>query len=421
MGGVGSGRRSTAKAVCSRPGHSGSRVRFDGTYGPHGHRRQRYRCFPANGDTPHVFTEVLPREESWHGDCDICERPVELHNGPQAARQYQFVARGIAGALKSAGAGSSYMGASRVARDRADRTRGRPVVSRHGQLVGDWVEVFAPVIFEPHRPTEWPATGTLVVDHLPFRNRARDRTGRLIPAGRVAFDVFCAMGYVDGEPKLWRMEAFTNASRANWEVFFRRLDGAPPRVVCDAHSGMLAAIRSVWPATDLYLCEWHLAHALERLLDAQAKKGHAAATATLSPRVRTAFIGAAFWGPFERDCRAAGIGPLDRWLDKNDPIIRAQFARRGLAAMRPPDLPLTTGGLETKTRPIRDTLHPRRYALKNRERLNRLLMLMQLHANGDDSEVAYRKLIRDWLLSNNGRPFGARRAITGPLGAPSLR
>ena len=48
-------------------------------------------------------------------------------------------------------------------------------------------------------------------------------------------------------------------------------------------------------------------------------------------------------------------------------------------------------------------------------------MLMQLHANRDDSEVAYRKLIRDWLLSNNGRPLGTRRAIADPLGAPSLR
>jgi hypothetical protein len=28
-------------------------------------------------------------------------------------------------------------------------------------------------------------------------------------------------------------------------------------------------------------------------------------------------------------------------------------------------MPLSTGGLEQKTRPIRDAIHPRRYALKN--------------------------------------------------------
>jgi hypothetical protein len=33
MGGIGSGRRSKAKAACPRPGHSGSRVKLDGTYG----------------------------------------------------------------------------------------------------------------------------------------------------------------------------------------------------------------------------------------------------------------------------------------------------------------------------------------------------------------------------------------------------
>jgi hypothetical protein len=89
--------------------------------------------------------------------------------------------------------------------------------------------------------------------------------------------------------------------------------------------------------------------------------------------------------------------------------------------LRPPSPPLTTGGLEQHLRPIRDAIHPRRYALKNRERTNRLLTLMQLHANGDDSEPAYRKAILDWLLANGGRPRGLRRAISEPLGAPSLR
>lgn len=50
-----------------------------------------------------------------------------------------------------------------------------------------------------------------------------------------------------------------------------------------------------------------------------------------------------------------------------------------------------------------------------------MLMLMQLHANGDDSEVAYRKTVRDWLLANAGRPRAPRRAVTDLLGHPSLR
>jgi hypothetical protein len=94
--------------------------------------------------------------------------------------------------------GDTYMHASRVVRDRARRFRfdletGELRESDHGQLVADWVELFAPVVFESHRPTVWPAEGSLLLDHLPFRVRALDASGRRIPAGRVTFDVFCAV------------------------------------------------------------------------------------------------------------------------------------------------------------------------------------------------------------------------------------
>lgn len=229
------------------------------------------------------------------------------------------------------------------------------------------------------------------------------------------------MGHERGEPRIWRLEVFPNASAANWSVFLGRLGGQPPRVVCDNHSGMTSAVRSCWPTTDLYLCEWHLRDALERLLATQARRGYASAVAPLQPRVEAAFAGVSFWRPFVADCRAAGVPALDRWLDDMDALIQGQFARRGFAGARQANMPLTTGGLEQRLRPIRDAIHPRRYALKNRERTNRLLMLIQLHANGNDSEVAYRKNIRLWLEANSGRPRGTRRSITDPLGAPSLR
>lgn len=69
-------------------------------------------------------------------------------------------------------------------------------------------------------------------------------------------------------------------------------------------------------------------------------------------------------------------------------------------------MPLSTGGLEQLARPIKDALHRRRFALKNRERLNRLLLLMQLHLNGLDDQTAYTTGIRDWLIANDGRPLG---------------
>src|SRR5512135_409228 len=114
---------SKAKAVCPRPEHAGSRVRFDGRHGPPGHQRQRYRCVPGNGDPRHRFTEPLPREESWADDCEHCEREVGFHEGPHAARKYHFVARGVAEALVMVGAGSTYRDTALVARERAKRLR----------------------------------------------------------------------------------------------------------------------------------------------------------------------------------------------------------------------------------------------------------------------------------------------------------
>ena len=167
---------SKARAACPRPEHAGSRVRLDGRYGKPGHRRQLYRCVPSDGDRPHRFTEVLPREEAWHDACEACERPVHLHEGPHAARHYQFVARGIAEALQAVGAGQTYRQTALVARERARRLRPDPEtgelrMTRHGQLVADWVEVFAPVVFERHRPYAWPTAGSLLLDDLPFSVR----------------------------------------------------------------------------------------------------------------------------------------------------------------------------------------------------------------------------------------------------------
>jgi hypothetical protein len=414
---------SKARTACPQPEHVGSRVRLDGLYGKPGHRRQRYRCIPANGDKAHRFTERLPREEAWHDACEICERPVGLHEGPHAARHYQFVARGIAEALQTVGAGASYRQTALVARERARRVpvdpeTGESRLTRHGQLVADWVEVFAPVVFEPRRPSAWPETGSLLLDDLPFSVRD-PATGRF----RIAFRVYCAAGFEAGRPKLWRLEAHTSKSQAAWERFLGGLEGAPPRVVCDNDMGLTGAVRARFPQAELYLCEWHLRHALERLMAKvhRNEPQHREAIDALLPRVEAAFTGPSFWAPFVRDAHAAEIPRLSGWLEGNGRIVSEQFGRRGLRSLRPADMPLSTSPLDGLIEPIRAALHPRRYGLKNRERTNRLLWLMQLHANRQDDPLVYAKDIRAWLEANGGRPRTTRRAVADRAGLPSLR
>ena len=143
----------------------------------------------------------------------------------------------------------------------------------------------------------------------------------------------------------------------------------------------------------------------------------------LLPQVEAAFTGPGFWAPFLERAHAAGIPRVSEWLNSTGRIVEEQFGRRGPRYSRPADMPLSTSALDAFINPIRTSIQPRAYGLKNRERTNLMLMLMlmQLHANGHDDVHAYTHLIRDWLETNQGRPQVDRRAVTGPKRAPSLR
>ena len=52
-------------------------------------------------------------------------------------------------------------------------------------------------------------------------------------------------------------------------------------------------------------------------------------------------------------------------------------------------MPLSTSPMDGLINPIRAAIQPRGYGLKNRQRTNRMLMLMQLHANRQDDPTAY--------------------------------
>jgi hypothetical protein len=247
--------------------------------------------------------------------------PPDREQGPSLPRRFDFAAGEIARTLVAVGSGATYRLAGFDARARSGRlrhsNRGWPLKNNDGNTVADWVELFAPPIFEQYAPREWPHI--LALDAQSFAI-----------GGQPGFHVFGAYGWdARGVGSTLALRAQPNFDRNQgvpyWAAFLhelrRRLGGGmPEQIVVGADDDIWQAIGLVWPD--------------------------------------------------ERGRRVA-VGPLE------------PFAV------------------------VRNRLEHRRGTFKNRERLNRLLMLMQLDLNEQASEQRYAEVIRDELLANGG--ISARR------------
>ena|SRR6187200_2072530 len=238
---------------CPLAEHAGSIVVRAGWYGKPPHRRQRWLCRPANGDRRHRFTPVLTRQGEPNGYCVECSTGLEPWEGQAGAREYRFSAREVGEALAAVAAGASYRAAAEAARRRAHRLAAgaarrsgarRRDPLRDGQIVANWVDVFAEAVCTPELPRRWPRT--LLVDSKAFRIRSGENAGR-------GFHVFAAMGIEAPEPgrwapapKIWRLEPFGRRDQASWEAFFGSLAGAPKVIVSDPDHALTAAIESVF-------------------------------------------------------------------------------------------------------------------------------------------------------------------------------
>lgn len=208
------------------PRHPESLVRLYGTYGSHGRARQR----------------------TVDGFCAECERGFGRHEGHQSPRTFSFSVLDVAKTLVRVGAGASYRTAGREIRRDTGRVRELPdrryvYTSAEPNLVEDWVEVFAPRIFERFAVSTWPEQ--IVLDHIPFHIRER-AFGKPKRSGKLAFCVLGAVGYVGDSSFVVRLEAAPSPSRASWERFLRALKGQPERIVTDEAPGILKAIPRVW-------------------------------------------------------------------------------------------------------------------------------------------------------------------------------
>src|SRR5215217_6785355 len=234
--------------VCPVAEHAGSVVVRAGWYGKPPHRRQRWWCRPANGDSRHRFTPVLTRQGEPHAFCVECSTGLEPWEGQAGAREYRYSAREVGEALAAVAGGASYRVATEAARRRAGRVlaegldqwpdRRRDAV-RDGQLVANWIDVFSGLVCAGELPGRWPQT--LLIDSKNFRIDTDPHAGR-------GFHVLAAMGSEASEPgkwapvaKLWRLEPSARKGQAAWEAFFGALEGAPRVIVSDADNALACA------------------------------------------------------------------------------------------------------------------------------------------------------------------------------------
>lgn len=399
--------------ACTNPAHAGSKVARAGWYGKSPHRRQRWLCTPANGDPPHRFAELLPRQSAGASHCSECSVALDPWEGQAGARTYLFSAREVGHALALLARGESYRRAAADTRQRAGRELAEADVSGFGlrrpnldgQLVANWVDVFAPVVLEGALPERWPQS--LALDSVEFR------TGGLRGP---SFHVFVAVGYErpGAKERVWAMRAFNRRDQASWEAFLASLAGTPARIVADMDHTIAGAVHAVFPrgedpAPDYRWCEFHLRRAIDNVLAFGARDEE------LTSLTDRALLSAEDFRRFEAALRgeAERVPAAPKWLARYGEAIARQ------AATRPATGPHSVGAAEATIARLERALDGRAQSLGNRARTDLLLGLLTLGLGGRANERAFAKQVRLHLESRAGRA-PRQRPHDDRRGEPSL-
>lgn len=456
------------------PDHPASRVVRNGIYGKTTAKpRQRYLCTPADGGLRHSFTPVLAREHvhEGHEQCNACDEQRGVHRGETtAAWSHSWNTRLVADGLERLSRGDSYAEVSRWARRATDTDHRRTRrVWRDGELVeashrdpararrngwhtaADWVEAFAPVVFEhvekqlhdraleerhrldtlvdDGRPLDRPQV--LLLDDVPVYGRTLDRAARrddgfflLIAAEQLREQ--------DGtsRPKLRLVRAMAKSNTVAWRLLFDELGYNPDVIVADAGTGIGAAIRAHFDPsrTRLVPSLWHVTRRVEEALSASSRATVATSAGKrlveplekhlrqLSRRsgVREDEVAWRRWWDELESLAAAHRLPLDKVRSKRKTYEPAVAAVLDLIDAHP-DVPVSTGGLETVIeRRVKPMLAGRRHAFGNLERTNSLfdLVVCRDHDAFDDiSAVA--SLLRADTAAHDGHTV-ALRSVRDP-------
>jgi hypothetical protein len=368
----------------------------------------------------HRFAEQLPRitasGASAHS-CPECATVVEPWEGQPAPRLYGFTARDVAIALARVAHGASYREAASQARTSAGRElestapatvkgkQRRAPANRHAQLVSDWVQTFAPALWDHYAPTSWPAVLLLDEDELRYVSGA--------PRGTRAFYVLGAVGYdASNRPYVAGLEAVPRVSVPVWTKFLASKPGVPTWVVTDrGHAGK--AVHQSWAATatppQLRYCEWHLARSLDNALPSGLARDDELRKALLP-----AMAGAKQWLQLNHMLRRGGYLNAMNYYQRIDQLVRQQIATRN------PAMPNSTGALEEFFHQLDQTIGDRAARMTNKPRADALLKLLGAARNGWVDEAEWAEVIRAELTRHRGYA-PQQRQNTDPKLRPSLR
>lgn len=397
--------------------HKRSTVVRAGWYGREGQRRQLWWCRPAKGDK-HRFTEPLPRITTGphtRHTCTTCETVLEPWEGTPAPRLYGFSAADIAWALSLVATGDSYRNAAARVRERAGRelpgyTPDGGLRNRHPQLVSDWVDTFAPVIWNNYAPTV--CSEVLVVDDKEFRYAGAG------PRGQRAFGVMVAMGsklrpsWSTQRPFVAAVAASKTLTKRDWTRFYNRFDGAPTLAVGDAGIPLRTA-GALWPDTVLRRCRWHLKHNINRVVPTFRMSD--AEVARYRELVDGALSGINGWEALQLAAVNDGFTTLSAHLARLDHGVRDQFTH--VLAQQGPH---SNGAAEHFLAELTHGFKDRAHMYTNKTKTDAVLTLTAARYNQWGDERDWARIITTHLRERKGHALAQRRH-TDPAHAASLR
>lgn len=347
---------------------------------------------------------MLPRQAAATHHCIECSTKLEPWEGQAEAREYWFSPREVGLALAMVAGGESYRRAGRAAREMARRTNPAMGGSRRrsrdsnldGQLVANWVDALAPVITHGALPKAWPER--VALDSVEFRLSGGPNAGK-------SFHVMAAVGY-DGptaRPRVWLVRASPSRTQADWEAFLEELEGTPRWVVTDMDAPLSNAVSAVFPregdpAPNVRLCELPLRRSIENALAPLASQAQHPVLRAL----KYALFDYRGWTFFEGQVKhtdqlaAPALPAMMRWLRRYGPQVATQMRSRTSAG------PNSTGAVEAALRHVDRALLGRSQRLGNRTRMNLLLDLMTLHANGAADARLWAARLRERLYQQGG-------------------